>query len=128
MTPTIALGMAHPAPSSGANPNGAINGAALDVGRLSMRGYPDPLFHVVEQHCEHDEEDQDPETNSLSLGKVRFSRPAQEGGNVLGVIFQSRLRAVLVSDSAIGDWLRHRNLVAGIVQIPLQVIGLRIAG
>src|SRR6202035_331493 len=74
------------------------------------------------------EEDQDPETNSLSLGKVRFSRPTQEGGNVLGVIFQSRLRAVLVSDSAIGDWLRHRNLVAGIVQIPLQVIGLRIAG
>src|SRR6202050_3690425 len=95
---------------------------------LSVRGLPDPLLHRIEQRREHDEEDQDPEANSLALGKIRFSRPAQKGGNVMGVIIQRRLGAVLVIDSAVGDRLWHRDLVAGIVQIPLEIVGLRIAG
>src|SRR6476469_8629875 len=34
--------------------------SALNVGWL-VRGCPDPLFHVVEQHRKHEEEDQNPE-------------------------------------------------------------------
>src|SRR6202041_3176278 len=93
-----------------------------------VRGLPDPLLYEVEQRGEHEEKDQDPEANSLTLWKIRFSRPAQKRSNVFGVILQSRRRAVLVIDRAIGDRLRHGDLVAWIVQIPLRVIGLRVSG
>src|SRR5271154_4573972 len=121
MTPTIALDIAHPARSRAAL---FLTVAAQSTRRprcrsLLVRGFPDPLLYEVEQRGEHQEEDQDPEANSLTLWKIRFGCPAQKGCNVLGVIVQGRLGAILIIDRAVGDGLRHRDLVAGIVQIPL---------
>src|SRR6202044_2830933 len=77
--PYDCFGHAHPAPPRAAP---VLTVAAPRIAPLLMslalvRGFPDPLLDVIEQHREHDEEDQDPETNSLALGEVRFGGPAQ---------------------------------------------------
>src|SRR5215472_13090204 len=93
----------------------------LELLRMQFHRVPYLLFGEVEEPGKHDQENEHLHADALSCLEVRLGRPHQEGGDVLGILFYRRGRAVGVIDALVREWRRHPDGVAGeifIVEAP----------
>src|SRR5499427_14560 len=94
----------------------------LELLRMQFHRVPHLLFGEVEEPGKHDQENEYLHADALSCLEVRFGGPHQEGGDVLGILFDRYGRAVGIIDALVRERRRHRNGVAGEIFI-VEVAG-----
>ena len=90
---------------------------------------PDALLDEIQQHRQHDQEDHDAEADLLALDHA--SAPPPSSGTRRRPWRNCRASAGVPSvylTAPSGERLRHRDLVAGIIEVPLRIVRLRVAG
>ena len=81
---------------------------------------PDLLLGEIKKAGQHDEKYERLEAEPLALVELGLRRPHQEGGDVLGVLIDSRRCAVGIFDLSVAQRLRHRDGMAGKVLVVLR--------
>src|SRR5262252_10956953 len=81
----------------------------LELLRMQFHLVPHLLFGEVEEPGKHDQENEYLHADALSCLEVRFGGPHQEGGDVLGILFDRHGRAVGIIDALVRERRRHRN-------------------
>src|SRR6516225_9284598 len=85
----------------------------LELLRMQFHLVPHLLFGEVEEPGKHDQENEYLHADALSCLEVRLGGPHQEGGDVLGILFDRHGRAIGVVDALVRERWRHHDGMAG---------------